>query len=296
MKRYKSVACYLYIVLLGIFMATSYILFVIPNDFAPAGINGVAVMIQYKLNFSVGFMSLIVNVPLCLFAFFKVNKKFAVNTLVFCVIYSLFYLLLQHVSVIKGFIYDANGVDTIYPVLIAGLISGFCYGSLFRLNASTGGTDIISKYVGKKRPYLNFFWITFSLNTVVAFVSLFIYAKSGESGIVYDFKPVSLCVLYCFISSFTGNVILKGSRTACEFVIITSRPDEIEREILIVLKHSATKINGMGVYGKSEKSVLLCVVNKHQMVEFENIIKKYPETFAYVAPVNDTIGNFKKIK
>lgn len=296
MTKYKNVVQYLYIILLGTLMATSYILFVIPNGFAPAGINGFAVMVQYKLNFSVGFMSLIINVPLCVFAFFKVDKKFAVNTLIFCIIYSLFYLLLQNVSAIKGFIYDANGVDTIYPVLIAGLISGFCYGSLFRLNASTGGTDIISKYVGKKRPYLNFFWITFTLNAAVAFVSLFVYAKSGENGIIYDFKPVSLCILYCFISSFTGNVILKGSRTACEFVIITSRPDEIEREILINLKHSATKITGMGLYGKSEKSILLCVVNKHQMVEFKNIIKKYPETFAFMAPVHETIGNFKKIK
>lgn len=296
MKKYKQIAHYLYIVLLGTLMASSYILFVIPNGFAPAGINGVAVMVQYKLNFSVGFMSLIINIPLCVFAFFKVNKRFAVNTLIFCVIYSLFYLLMQRVSLIKGFIYDANGVDTIYPVLIAGLISGFCYGSLFRLNASTGGTDIISKYVGKKRPYLNFFWITFTLNAVVAFVSLFVYAESKEGVTIYDFKPVSLCILYCFISSFTGNMILKGSRTACEFVIITSRPDEIEKEILTTLKHSATKVTGMGVYGKSEKSVLLCVVNKHQMVEFENIIKKYPEAFAFVAPVYYAIGNFKKIK
>lgn len=292
----KTAIRYLYIILLGMLMATGYILFVIPNNYAPAGINGIAVMVQYKLNFSVGFMSLIINVPLCVFAFFTVNRKFAVNTFIFCVVYSLFYLLLQNIPPVRSFSYDAGGVDTVYPVIIAGLISGLCYGSLFRLNASTGGTDVVAKYVGKKRPYLNFFWITFSLNAVVAILSLFVYSKSGENGMVYDFKPVCLCVLYCFISSYVGNKILKGSRAAVEFIIVTPNPDDIEREILTTLRHSATEMRGKGIYGKGDKAVLMCVVNRHQMVEFENIIKKYPETFAFVATVNDTIGNFKKIK
>ena len=29
---------------------------------------------------------------------------------------------------------------------------------------------------------------------------------------------------------------------------------------------------------------------------FQNIIKKYPDTFTYVETVNETLGNFKKIK
>lgn len=295
-KKCKNTVEYLYIAMLGMFMATGYILFVIPNNYAPAGINGIAVMIQYKLNFSVGFMSLIINVPLCVFAFFTVNKRFAINTFIFCVVYSVFYLILQNIPSVRNFSYDAGGVDTVYPVIIAGLISGFCYGSLFRLNASTGGTDIISKYVSKKRPYLNFFWIIFAINAVVAVSSLFVYSEHGENGMVWNFKPVCLCVLYCFISSFLGNKILKGSRSACEFIIITPNPEGIEKEILTTLRHSATKISGTGIYGKGEKAVLMCVVNRHQMVEFENIIKKFPETFAFVATVNDTIGNFKKIK
>lgn len=295
-RSLKIALKYIYIVLLGMFMATGYILFVIPNNYAPAGINGIAVMVQYKLHFSVGFMSLIINVPLCVFAYFTVNKRFAINTFIFCIVYSLFYLLLQNIPNVKNFSYDAGGVDTIYPVIIAGLISGFCYGSLFRLNASTGGTDIVSKFVSIKRPYLNFFWITFALNAAVAFLSLFVYSKNGVNGIVYDFKPVCLCVLYCFISSFVGSIILKGSRSAYEFVVVTPYPENIEKEILTNLRHSATKLSGIGIYGNNEKAVLMCVVNKHQMVEFEEIIKSYPETFAFVATVNDTIGNFKKIK
>ncbi len=287
---------YLFIVLLGVFFAMGYVLFVITNNFAPAGINGVAVMLQYKLNFSVGYMSLIINVPLCVFAYFFVNKRFAIRTLVFCLVYSFSYLLLQRVDLAR-FQYNAGGVDTIYPVLISGLISGFCYGCLFRLNSSTGGSDVIAKFVSKKKPFLNFFWITFAINAVVAFASYFVYAEPGIDGeLVYNFKPVCLCMLYCFTSSFVGNFMLKGSRSACEFVIVTTHADEIERLVLETLHHSATRLKGEGIYSGTDKEVLICVVNKHQMVEFQDMIRRVPETFTFVKTVDDTVGNFKKIK
>lgn len=286
---------YVFIVLLGVLFALGYILFVVVNNFAPAGINGIAVMIQYKLNFSVGFMSLIINVPLCVFAFFFVNRKFAVRTLVFCLVYSFSYLLFQKLN-LSRFQYNAGGIDTIYPVLIAGLISGFCYGCLFRLNSSSGGTDVIAKFVSKKKPFLNFFWITFAINAVVAFSSYFVYAQNVNGVVVYNFKPVCLCMLYCFMSSFVGNFMLKGSRSACEFVIVTTHADEIEQLVLKTLRHSATRLKGQGIYSGTDKEVLICVVNRHQMVEFQDMIRRFPDTFTFVKTVDDTVGNFKKIK
>ena len=162
---------YVFIMLIGVLFALGYILFVVPNNFAPAGINGIAVMIQYKLRFSVGYMSLIINVPLCVVAFIFLNRKFAIRTFVFCIVYSVAYLVFQKTGIFDKFQYNAGGVDTIYPVLIAGLISGFSYGCLFRLNSSSGGTDVVAKFVSKKKPFLNFFWVTFAINAVVAFAS-----------------------------------------------------------------------------------------------------------------------------
>lgn len=301
MKKIIKSTEYVFIVLLGLLLSCSYLLFITPNHFAPAGINGIAVMVQYTLNFSIGFMSLIINVPLCIFAYFFVDKKFAVKTFVFCVCYSLFYLLLQYMfnkyPTLKAYQYDAfaenkNGIDTIYPVLIAGLISGFCYGLLFRFNGSTGGTDIIAKYISKKRPYLNFFWVMFILNALVAICSMFVYSENG----IIDYKPACLCMLYCFTSSFIGNLMLKGYKSAYKFIIVSKNVAEIEKEIIENLHHSATRINGKGIYSGEQKQVLLCIVNKHQIVDFSIIIKKYPDTFAFIENVNETLGNFKKIK
>lgn len=284
---------YVLIVLLGVMMALNYVLFVTENKFAPAGINGIAVMIQYKFNFSIGYMSLLVNVPLCFIAFFAIDRKFAVKTFIYVLVYSVSYLIFDRLEFLRQYRYDAEGVDTIYPVIIAGLIGGLAYGLLFRMNSSTGGTDVIAKYLSVKKPRLNFFWVTFFLNAVVAVISCFVYTKEG-GGINY--KPACLCLMYSFVSSFVGNVMLKEYKSAYKFVIITPSPEELEQKIISKLHHSATKILGTGIYSGREKTILICIINKHQLVDFEKIVKTFPETFCFVESVSETLGNFKKIK
>lgn len=296
LRRKELIIDYLKIVLCAVLLALTYLLFVVPNRFAPAGINGVATMVQYKCGFSIGYFSLIINIPLCIFAFFKINKGFAVKSFVFSLTYSAAYLLLQ-LTDIGRFEYDANGVDTIFPCLIAGMLGGVVYGTCFRVNGSSGGTDIIAKYVSIKRPLMNFFWIIFALNAVVAFASLFVYTDIGADGkTIYDYKPVCLCIMYCFMSSFVGNSILRGSKTAYKFLIITPHADKLEEDILCKLHHSATRVTGYGIYSGNEKDVLVCVVNKHQIVDFKNILKNYPETFAFIETVDETVGRFDRVK
>ena len=288
----------LWMVLLALLFALNYDLFIEKNQFAPAGINGIATMVEYKTGgaFSVGYFSLIVNIPLCALAFFLIDRGFAVKTFVFSLVYSGALLLLR-LADLSAFQYDAQGVDTIFPVLIAGAVGGFVYGLSFQRNSSTGGADIIAKYVSKKNPLLNFFWINFAINAAIAFASYFVYAVPDTTGhLVYNFKPVCLCMLYCLMSSIVGNSIIKGSKSAYKFLIITSYPEQIEAEIVNKLKHTATRIRATGAYSNTERDVLICVVNKRQIVEFKNILKKYDKTFTFVETVNETIGNFIKVK
>lgn len=203
-KRLLNVAEYLLIAAMGVLFAFNYILFIVPNGFAPAGINGIAVMIQYKLNFSVAYMSLLINVPLCIAAYFYVDRTFAKKSLFFCIVYSAAYLLLQNAKGIERFCYNANNVDTIYPVIIAGLLGGFVYGVLFKGNACTGGTDIVARIVAKKEPRLNFFWVTFILNTVVAAASYFVYSEDVDGVTVYNMKPVCLCLFLLLFVKLRG--------------------------------------------------------------------------------------------
>ena len=280
---------------IAIVLAFNYQLFIVKNDFAPAGLNGIATMIQYKTGFSIGYMSLIINIPLCILAYFLVDKEFAKRSLFFCLVYSFSYLYIQKIG-FEAFQYDAQGHDTIFPVILSGLLSGLVYSVCFRCSASTGGTDIVSKYINKKKPELNFFYVTFALNAIVAVTSFFVYAEPGEGGLTYDYKPVVLCVLYCFISTFFGNYLIMGTKRACKFIVITTHPDEISNEIFKTIRHGTTKLSAVGSYSNTEKSVLICIVNRHQIMDFKKILAKYDDTFAYCETVDETYGNFVKVK
>ena len=284
------------IIAVAVLMAFNYQLFIVENNYAPAGINGIATMIQYKTGFSIGYFSLLISVPLCGAAFFIVGKKYAVRTFCFSLVYSLTYLLLDKVD-ISAFKYYANGQNLIFPVIISGTISGFIYSVLFALQSSTGGTDVISKFLSVKKPEFNYFWLIFSINAAVAASSFFVYARIGENGEkIYDYLPVCLCMLYCFISSFIGNYFLKGTKKAYEFTVITEHPDEISERIRRELKHGCTKLSAVGTYTGANKQILLCVINKHQICDFKNILSEYDNTFAFSEIVTETFGNFKKIR
>ncbi len=292
----KNILIYLFMIVLGFFYALNYQLFVVKNAFAPNGVSGIGAMIEYKTGFSNGYFFLIVNIPLCVLAFFSINKEFAANTLFFSLAYSASLILFRFAD-LSAFQYDAQGVDTIFPALIAGSVSGFIYGLAFRRNSSTGGSDIIAKYISKKRPSWNFFWINFALNAAIAVASYFVYAVPDETGaLVYNYKPVCLCMLYCFLSSLVGNSIIRGSKSALKFTVITSHADVIKDEIFNKLKHGATCFNAVGAYSNSSKQAIVCVINKRQQVDFENILKKYDDTFTFVETVSETIGNFTHIK
>ncbi len=296
-KRRKNILSWFVVALMGLIYAFAYQLFIVKNRFAPAGISGIAVMLEYKLGFSIGYFSIIINIPLCIAAFFLVDKEFALKSFVFTIVYSVGYILLGKLD-IGRFQYDAGNVDTIFPCMLAGSINGFCMGICFRMNGSTGGVDIISKYASKVRPFLNFFAVTFVLNAIVAVISYFVYGEPDpETGkMVYNYKPVCLCLLYCFLSGWVGNAICKGSRSACNFMIVTTHPQEIEAEILKKLHHGVTEVSAIGAYSHQQRSLLVCVVNHHQQVELRTIISKYEDTFAFVYTVDETIGKFERRK
>ena len=295
-ERLQNLVAYAVIFSAAVLLAFNYQLFIVKNQFAPAGLNGIATMIQYKTGFSIGYMSLLINIPLCALAFFFVEKRFAVRSLFFCLTYSFTYLFLQQFDM-SAIQYNANGHDTVFPVILAGVLSGVVYGMCFKNSASTGGTDIVSKYISKVKPELNFFYVTFTLNAIVAVASIFVYAEANDAGVlVYDYKPVCLCILYCFISTYMGNYIIAGTKKACQFTIITTHPDEITEEIFKELKHGVTKIDAMGSYNNTKKTMLICVINKNQISDFKNILYKYDDTFSYCEIISETYGNFKKIK
>ncbi|MDY3845362.1 MAG: YitT family protein [Eubacteriales bacterium] len=290
----KIIAEYIFIIICAVLTTFNYLFFIVNNRFAPAGISGILTIIQYKTGISLGLMTLIVNIPLCAIAFFVIEREFAAKSLVFCLADGISYMLFQKVD-LSSFAYNANGVDTVLPVLIAGTVSGVIYGCLFKINGSTGGVDIIAKMIDKKIPYFSFIWIIFILNAIVAAISYFVYYDVTDTGkIIYNFKPVALCILYNFMSSKVSNSMLNGSKSAVKIEIITTRPKEITEAIINKIERGVTMIKAVGAYSNSDKTILVCVVSRHQMIECQNIIHEYGDTFAYISSVSEVFGNFSQ--
>ena len=284
MKKFLE---FLLISALAVLSAVTYIIFIFPNSFAPAGFNGIATMIQFIFGFNAGYLSLLINIPLIIAVFFLVDKEFAVKTLFYIVFFSGALILLQEPFLDLGaYAYQPdNGTSMILGQHVAGILNGGILGAVFIANGSSGGTDLVAAIIHKINPAYNFVWVSFALTTVVALVSYFVYD--------YEIEPVILCILYSFFSSNVSDKMLKGSREAIKFEIITNHPDEISHEIIEKLGHSATLINAEGCYSHDHKSMLVCVINKDQIVKLKQILNKYPGSFASISNVSSTIGRFK---
>ena len=60
------------------------------------------------------------------------------------------------------------------------------------------------------------------------------------------------------------------------------------------LHHGITRIEAHGMYSGTDKTLLICIINKRQIGDMMRIIKKYPGTFASFGKVNEVFGNFKR--
>ena len=274
----RKVFTYAVILLLAFGNAMSYHIFVFPNRFAPSGLNGLCTIIQELFGLNVGYLSLIINIPLALMVFEFVNRKLAFRSMIYVITFSIMLVVLEKLD-LSAFAYSTdNGTSTILGPLVAGIISGAVYGILVKCSAYTGGMDYVASLIRIKRPELNFFYVTFVINVIVAGISYFVYG--------YQMEPVILCILYSFMSSTVSDNMLKSGRSAIRFEIITDNPEELSRDIIEKLHHSCTLIPAKGMFSGKETNLLICVVNKSQVTELLSIVHEFPNSFVVMSQVS----------
>lgn len=286
-EKLKIVWTYFVICGIAFLSALDYELFVFPNQFAPSGVNGICTIVQYLTGISVGYLSLLINIPLAIWCYVQVSKPVAVRSMVYVITFSLALLVLDKIDLSPIAYATENGTSRILGPLVAGIIMGFCYGVLIKASAYTGGTDFVSAVIHKWHPEKSVFSLTFAINAMVAIASFFVYD--------YKMEPVILCILYGFTSTTVGERFQKSGRSAIRFEIVTDYPDEICADIIHLLHHSATRYQAVGAYSGKETWIVMCVVNTTQAAALTHVIEKYPHTFAMMSQVGGVMGNFKKL-
>ena len=287
--KLKAIIDYAVLFALAVLMALNYQIFILHNAFAPSGINGLATMIQYMFNFSVGYFSLAINVPLAIMCYFFVNKRFAIRSMFFTVVFSVVLLILQNYVDMTRFIYHTDdGRSTLLAPVVSGTIFGFIYGMTIRRGASTGGTDFIGEFVHKKSPSYSMTHVVFTMNVIIACLSYFVYD--------YNIEPVALCIIYALLSTVVSDRCVHSGKQAWKVEMITAHPEEVTEAVIQELHHSTTILQAEGGFSHQGKTMLVCVINKHQIARMEEILSQFPDTFACVSMVSETVGNFRKVR
>ena len=250
-KRYLliTIACLIY--------AGGISLFIDPNNMAPGGFTGLAVILSRVLQIETGTIYLILNVPVIVLGIRKFGWKFIASTL-----YAIFI-----VSVATN-ILSSFGAATQEPILGAmfgGALIAIGIGVVLRNSATTGGVDIIIKCMRTKLPHLK--TGTLMLITDAVIVSL--------SGIIFkNVNSVLYSIIAALTTSYVLDIVLYGHEMAKLIYIISDKSSDITIRILKEIQIGVTLLNGSGAYESKEKSVIMCVVRKQLAHKVEEIVKE----------------------
>lgn len=120
--------------------------FLDPNNLAPGGVTGIAMILNRLTRLPTGTGLLLINVPILAAGLWKFGFRFLVSTL-----YATFMC-----SVFTNFFarFGAVTTDPLLAALAGGAVMAVGLAMVFRAGATTGGTDIIVKFLRQKYRHL----------------------------------------------------------------------------------------------------------------------------------------------
>lgn len=255
--------------------------FVYPANFAPSGFDGISAMLQKLTGLNAGIYLAIFNIPLLIWAYFKLNRKYVIYTIIFTIISSALLYIFELVNLYQY----VSTTDRILPAIFAGIILGIRTGLMIKIGSSTGGIDIIACMIQSKKPHLDLEKSISVMCYVIILISVFVYDN--------DITCILLSIVQIFTMEKAMGFILKDNRNAVEVKIITKDPELLKEKILFKLKHGATVINCTGMYTGEPRYMVVTIINIRQIGELTGIIRELPDTFIYHSDVTGVRGNFR---
>ena len=255
--------------------------FVNSANFAPAGIEGIAAMLQKLTGWNTAYFLLIFNVPLLAVAWFMLKKRYVIYTLIFMLASSGMLVIFELVNFP---IYTLGVADGLVAAIFSGIILGVRTGIMLRMGASAGGMDIVGSMIQSKMPHLNIERIITILCYLTILVSFFVYG---------EITSILLAFVQMFVFDKFAGYTLKDRRNAVEVKIVTDNPEPIRDEIINKLRHGATAITSKGMYTDEDKWIIISVINIKDIPAFFDIVKRHPGTFAYYGELMGVRGNFR---
>lgn len=275
-KKYRTRVNYLGIVIGSAADAFGYAGFLIPNKLNMGGVAGIAIIIHHLTNVQTGLLYFLLNVPVFIWALFRLDKKTLLSTFVSVGLNALFIDLF-------GFLIKSLPVttDLLLAVAYGSALSGFGIGLTYRSYGSLGGTDLLAQIIH------TYFEIPFG-QIVVALDALVILS----SAIIFkNANLVLMPLIGLFILGKVVDLVQEGLSSSKVALIISDKPNDIRQYIFEELDRGVTFLKGYGGYSEEDKAILLCAFSQSQYSLLKQDIHKIdPEAFIMIGSLDEVIG------
>ena len=249
-------------------------LFLDPNMLAPGGVAGLAIILNRVVHVETGTLVLIMNIPIFLFGLWKFGIRFMISTIYSTFMASMFINLFGRCPAVTQ--------EPLLAALVGGGLSAVGLGITFRTGSTTGGSDIIVKYLRQKMPFLKTGLIMLTIDALVVTASAIVFG---------DVERALYAGISVGVTSFVLDLVLYGRDGAKLIYIISDHPGEIAARLLKELDVGVTYLEGSGAYSGREKQVIFCVLRKHLSPRAEAIVKEEdPQAFLIVTNATEIYG------
>ncbi len=271
----KTVATYAVLTLGGLILASNVAIFLAPSKIAPGGVSDAAIILNHFVNFPVGVMMLVMNIPLLALGFRNLGRfHFLTKTLYVVLIYNL------GADVVANFLPRGVSENILLNAIFAGVVGGIGTGLIYRAGGTTASTGIISRILQLKTgiPISQIYFITDGLIILAA-------------GIVFGWEAALYALVTLFVWGIATDYILEGPSVVRTAFIVTDKRAEVSRALLEKLQIGVTAWQGEGMFTEKPHNVLFCTVSRPFVDTLREIVTKAdPNAFVVITHGHQATG------
>lgn len=153
---------------------------------------------------------------------------------------------------------------------------------ILKMNASTGGSDLLSFITKSFKPDIRMGKIIIIVDTIIVTLNV-IFFKEIEIGL---YSAITIYIMGKML-----DIIFEGIYFTKLLIIISDKNEQISKEIGDKVNRGTTGLLGKGMYTKEKKIVLLCAANRGDIAKIKSIVKEIDvNSFVVVANAREVLG------
>ncbi len=271
---------YLLIVVGSVLYVISVKCFAAPMQIPSGGVSGIALLTNYLWKLPIGVVTMALNVPLLLAGFKGLGRDFFCKTM-FMIIFS------SILTDLAGFLPVFEG-DILLASVFGGILKGVGYGLIIRTGGTSGGVDVIGKFMYKH----------FSVPMGTTSMAVNVCVLLGSAAALKSMELLMYGIIMQYAVSNMTDAVVYGSDHQKKALIITRKPEETAKALMERVGHGVTALHGIGMYTGEEREVLLCVIRRHEANQVKKMILEIDDTaFMMLSDVNEVLGRgFKQLR